>query len=418
MKKARKDDPANVIILLGETGAGKSSFLEYLTGTSHHSDEDTNSVTKRFQIEKTNIKGNEYYIMDTPGFDFGAESEVFHEIVKGIKALGPYARIVGVLLLLPMHHTRVNAMDEKLLRFARAFGGDEYMNQVVVVTNFWDAQSEDKKRKYGIRLANILEKVKELWSVQGIINHYQHGRKYQDGQDKGVFLQWDEDRKDIVEYAKDMIHRHYGVTGLRDPQIVRELRQDFLLEHTAAGKSLDFTRTQTPNSIPKLSSPYSVASESGENIAEEPKQNTSKQGESKQNFPNQGPFTKEPTEKEPSKTDPPQSPSSSDGVTGQKTGAQNGKGLWAYGLDMLGAFVSNIRFEVSVGPSQGFSNVEMGSHYGGPMDLNSVVDVCKMKGLDSSAAGRKQLGDQYGIPGTPGTASYNDALRRALWKLP
>ena len=38
-----KDEPANVIILLGEIGAGKSSLLEYLTGTHGHSMEATES---------------------------------------------------------------------------------------------------------------------------------------------------------------------------------------------------------------------------------------------------------------------------------------------------------------------------------------------------------------------------------------
>lgn len=38
-----KDKPANVIIILGEMGAGKSSLLEYLTGASGHSEEAADS---------------------------------------------------------------------------------------------------------------------------------------------------------------------------------------------------------------------------------------------------------------------------------------------------------------------------------------------------------------------------------------
>ena len=305
--------------------------------------------------------------MDTPGFDHGSESEVFHEVVNGIEAVRPHARIIGVLLVTPMHHIRVNEMDEKLLRFARAFCGDEYMTQVTVVTTFWEAHKEKQKLVYNTRLANRLEKVKELWSVQGPISHYQHGRKYEDGQDTGVFLEWDEDRDDIVEYAKDMIRRHYGSINPRDPRIVRELETGLSLEHTTAGQSLGLTPASTPNSASNpASSSSSAAPGPEEENTEKPKQDTPKQEQPRQDLPNQEPPKQEPPKKDSPKKDPPQSSSSSNGASNQGTDAQtNGKGWWDYALDIFGTIVHNTHLEISTGPGGGFSSAGMG-FLGGP----------------------------------------------------
>ena len=141
---------------------------------------------------------------------------------------------------------------------------------------------------YNTRLANRFEKAKELWSVQGPISHYQHGRKYEDGQDTGVFLEWDEDCDDIAEYAKDMIHRHYGSISPRDPRIVQELETGLPLEHTTAGQSLSLTPASNPNSTSNPASSSSpAASGLEEENAEKPKQDTPKQEQPRQDLPNQ-----------------------------------------------------------------------------------------------------------------------------------
>lgn len=287
--------------------------------------------------------------MDTPGFDHESELEVFYEVVSGMKAVRPHARIIGILLIFPMHHTRIKKMDEMLLHFAREFCGNEYMTQVTVVTTFWEAHGENQKRKYNTRLANLLEKVKELWSVQGPISHYQHGRKYEDGQDTGVCLEWEKDQNSIVEYAKDMIHRNYGYINPRDPRIVQELEAGRPLERTAAGRSLGLTRVFTSNSA---SSSYSAAPGPEEEIVEKPKQDNTKQEQSREDLPNQGPPKQEPP---------------SDGASKQRTGPQTiEKGWWDYGLDVLGTVVSNIHFEPSARSSGGFSSDGMGFSGGPP----------------------------------------------------
>ncbi|KAH8699357.1 hypothetical protein GQ44DRAFT_764727 [Phaeosphaeriaceae sp. PMI808] len=349
------------------------------------------------------IKSQEYCIMDTPGFDHGSELEVFQEVVKGIKAIRLHARIIGVLLVTPMHHTRVNEMDEKLLRFARAFCGDENLAQVTNVTTFWETHKEKQKQPYNTRLANRLEKVKELWSVQGLIAHYQHGRKYEGEQDAGVSLEWDEDREEIAGYAKDMIHRHYGSINPRELLIVQQLGEGLPPKQTAAGQSLGLTAESTHKTTSSnASSPSSAVPEPEEQNAEKLKQDSFKE--------------------EPPKKDPPQSASSLDRTSKQGTGSQTIKKGWSdYGLDILGTFVRNVHFKAPTRSTRGFSNAgmvsrgeQMAPRYNGPVDQNSVVDQFKVMGWDSSPANRAQVGQQLGISGIPGTSQYNDELRRTV----
>jgi hypothetical protein len=254
-------------------------------------------------------------------------------------------------------------MDEKLLRFARAFGGDEYLAQVTDVTTFWKTHNEKEKERYNTRLASRHKKVKELWSVQGLIAHYQHGRKYKDDEDTGVSLEWDEDRDEIVEYAKDMIHRHYGSINPRELRIVQELGEGIPPEQTAAGQSLGLTAESTHKTTSNDASSPSSA------VLEPEEQNTEKL--------KRGTF-----QDDPSKKDSPQSGSSSDGTSKQGTGAQkHEKKWWDYGLEFVstvvgaavGAVVRNIDIGGPTTSSGGFSNAGMtfgrepiAPHYNGP----------------------------------------------------
>ncbi|KAF2802232.1 uncharacterized protein BDZ99DRAFT_482977 [Mytilinidion resinicola] len=247
----------------------------------------------------------------------GLNWTLFYEVARGINAVRSHARIIGVLLVTPMTHARVNEMDEKLLRFARAFCGDEYMTQVTDVTTFWEAHKEKQKQGLNTRLANRLEKVKELWSVHRPLRHYQHGREYEDGQDKGVFLDWEDDRDNIAEHAKDMVHRHYGHINPRDPRIVQDLATGLPLERTAAGQFLGLIPARAPDSTSKSNTSSSSA-------APEPKE----------------------------------------------------QGYWEYGLDIISAIARNVHFEANIGPIGGASGnrtgsslpqIPMGPRYNGPI---------------------------------------------------
>lgn len=242
------------------------------------------------------------------------------------------------------------------------------VSRVVLIVLDGEAYKEKQKLMYNNRLEAYIKEAGKLWSVQGPINHYQHGRKYENGQDTGEFLDWDEDRDDIVGYAKDMIDRHYGNIDSRDPQIIQELERVHPVECTAAGKSLGLTPASTTPSSTSNSDSLSFSAApvlEGDN-PEKPKQDASEQD------PSDNPPKQDPPD-DPPKQDPPRSSSCSNRVSTQGTGAQtNKKGFWDYTREAIGIIASSLASEAVSelgrqvsGASRGPS-LSRGPHYNGP----------------------------------------------------
>ncbi|KAF5228116.1 hypothetical protein FAUST_11306, partial [Fusarium austroamericanum] len=64
-----KENPARVILLVGRSGAGKSSIAEHATNTAGYRNDTTNLSTTDCEVLRTTIDGIEYFFIDTPGFD-------------------------------------------------------------------------------------------------------------------------------------------------------------------------------------------------------------------------------------------------------------------------------------------------------------------------------------------------------------
>jgi hypothetical protein len=196
------------------------------------------SVTTKFQIEIVIVEGEQFFIMDTPGFNTGAESDALTEIVRGINLIRAKAQVVGV-----WHVSRIDsrneAFDEKLRVFLGQFCGTEYIPQVTFVTTHWTPQEEEEecKAEFNKNLKDFQGDCQTDFSNYGA-QFYQHGRRYRNGEDTGKFLKWRGDREEIVLHAKDMIYRRYGRKNTEKvPSFVRNLRNGILFQHTDAAIS-------------------------------------------------------------------------------------------------------------------------------------------------------------------------------------
>jgi hypothetical protein len=180
--------------------------------------------------------------MDTPGFDAEREREAFFEIVRGIEAIHPFARITGLLYVTCINQTRFDDFDRNLIKFIRSFCGDEYLPRITFVTTFWTAVGEKQKTIFNKQLDLLQNKWREGIDEQPKL--YQHGREYDtEGLDTGRFLDWFEDRAQIAVHGRGMISRHYRGTRLPeprniDPRIVQELNANTPIHLTDAGKLL------------------------------------------------------------------------------------------------------------------------------------------------------------------------------------
>ncbi|OCK80800.1 hypothetical protein K432DRAFT_451917 [Lepidopterella palustris CBS 459.81] len=153
------NNQANVIILLGRTGAGKSSLLEDITGADGHSMDAKGDdiTTEEIQIEFT-MDERQYFTMDTPGFDMGKEVDTFYKIIRGIQNIRDHIRTWGILYVTKID-SRIETIDEKLLEFIRCFSGKDFVPNITFVTTHWNWHHEKEKMAKN----NWLEKRKELW---------------------------------------------------------------------------------------------------------------------------------------------------------------------------------------------------------------------------------------------------------------
>ncbi|OAP63928.1 hypothetical protein AYL99_03155 [Fonsecaea erecta] len=373
IKNRASNEPAKVIIILGGKDEGKSILFEDLTSARGHARDDRGPGTTAFQLEELIINGEQFFIMDSPGFGAGDEVEVFFEVARGIKAIYQHATIVGVLFVASVNSSRVGNLDRKLPEFLKLFCGDEFVPRITFVTTHWTHPDAAQSNRFA--------QLRSLWwsFLAGGAGLYHHGRKYNNQhEDTGICLTWPSNRDEIAGYARNMVSRHYG--GVEAPvlRILTELDRGNGLYLTSAAK---FLRASA-------------------NTYHEPEGNRSG-GNTAQDQPPRQP---EPQGTERTKDHVPSAGPDLMNAAWNKLAnlALN------YGVEFIGNTLES-QF-VGRGPSRpSFSSRPSVCS----RDLNSVVDVCKLLGIPSDIESREALGAGFGISNV-GTAEGNTALLEIL----
>ncbi|XP_006459451.1 hypothetical protein AGABI2DRAFT_191422 [Agaricus bisporus var. bisporus H97] len=143
-RDVRKDD--TIIAFMGPTGAGKSFFIDLLTGASdqdRRAGSTLRSVTS--QIEATTVvhpsdKDRRVVLVDTPGFDDTTRSDmqILQMISEWLQSM--YKADVKLSGLIYLHRITDNRMAGSPYKNLRMFGelcGDVAMNQVFLVSTMW-----------------------------------------------------------------------------------------------------------------------------------------------------------------------------------------------------------------------------------------------------------------------------------------
>ncbi|KAH7355149.1 hypothetical protein BKA65DRAFT_475607 [Rhexocercosporidium sp. MPI-PUGE-AT-0058] len=417
----KKDQPANVLILFGRRGDGKSAYFEDTTDTFGHSKQ----RTVQFQIERVEINSEKYYIMDTPGFDTDNEQEVFLELIRGIEAVRLYATIIGLIFVTRIGNSSMEAVDAKLIDLFSNLCGDRYMSQVTMVTTFWDASQEEESIKFPERLQSRMEGWKTILG-QGL-KHYQHGRQYQDGIGTGKSLCWGEDHDDIKRSAKMMISRHYGSIHPQDPRIVKELAAGVSLEKTAAGQLVGLTSAHGSHSASL--SPSSKQTEP----TEEPRSSTS-QSNSSASTPSEASRPSTSTDRMPypeayDKTQNQNLPQNTQQPSQQPEPAWVGLvvrvGTWGFN-NVVSPLVEKVLLPElerrlggrPVGRAGAGGGVGGGGQRGFPswLDPFSSVDQFRARGMPSDEPYRIEFARKRGIMHEPRSAEFGEAVRKAVMR--
>jgi len=122
-----------VFVLLGETGVGKSSFINGITKTQDCDvGDDASSCTKNIMMINTIINGTNYYIIDTPGFQ---DSKIEEEkIIQILQDLRKYQRICAILICLRYNETKLSKPVKKtLMEIMNIFPSYDFWEHTLII---------------------------------------------------------------------------------------------------------------------------------------------------------------------------------------------------------------------------------------------------------------------------------------------
>ncbi|KAF9054783.1 P-loop containing nucleoside triphosphate hydrolase protein [Panaeolus papilionaceus] len=136
-----------VVLILGPTGAGKSSFVEALAGPSQKlslSSDQLAGYTQHisaFTVVNAKMYGYPITLVDTPGFSDSkfSEKEILDMVNVWLNKDGQPTVII--LYLVPINGTRLPGTQRKTLEMLRTFlksSGEENLNHLTFVTTMWD----------------------------------------------------------------------------------------------------------------------------------------------------------------------------------------------------------------------------------------------------------------------------------------
>jgi len=145
-------------MVIGLTGAGKSSIIKLLTDRDVHIEHSINSGisllsgvvlkpanaptflgTSKFEMFPTIIDGQRYILIDTPGFDDEERDdvEIFQEILNWFTTMTPYCDLAGILYVHDITHRRFNGSAKLNLEMLQALCGEQFYKNITIITTMW-----------------------------------------------------------------------------------------------------------------------------------------------------------------------------------------------------------------------------------------------------------------------------------------
>lgn len=172
-----KDD--YICLVLGETGVGKSTFINGITKTTECGVSNKGKAcTRYFKIVKTNYDGSNYSFIDTPGLNDAKGDEKNINQIK--TALSDYPKFRCILVLLKFQDIRLtNSTMKNIKILMQCFPVKNFWKHVFIVRTHADTSSKKFKR----------EKAKIENSIVNSIN----GKDDKDNED-------DKDFKDLINF--------------------------------------------------------------------------------------------------------------------------------------------------------------------------------------------------------------------------
>ncbi|KAI5795148.1 P-loop containing nucleoside triphosphate hydrolase protein [Geopyxis carbonaria] len=138
--------PPPMVLILGETGAGKSNFINKLSPGSAQVGHKLESCTTKPMLIPAVISQKPVLLVDTPGFNdtYRSDVEILREIA-GVLTLqfGCGVKLCGVLYLHDILSPRITGSSARQLAILQRIVGEENFRNVVLVTTKWPSRCSE-----------------------------------------------------------------------------------------------------------------------------------------------------------------------------------------------------------------------------------------------------------------------------------
>jgi small GTP-binding protein len=129
------------VIIMGRTGAGKTTLVNSLCGTQHVAGEGKGSVTRNLYLNDVGCGENIFSLIDTPGTDSASET-LKHAILL---REGLTATKINTIFIVIKYDSRFDKMTENYFEVEQPVYN--YTSKVVVMISHWD-QSKNPQKNY------------------------------------------------------------------------------------------------------------------------------------------------------------------------------------------------------------------------------------------------------------------------------
>ncbi|KAF1844827.1 uncharacterized protein K460DRAFT_310767 [Cucurbitaria berberidis CBS 394.84] len=155
--------PWAFIAVMGVTGAGKSTFIQWASGSSEiQIGHDLESCTSDITGYTFYFNGYNINLVDTPGFNdtHKSETEVLQDIATWLReTYEGDTRLNGVIYLHSLGNVRMEGSALRNLKMFRQLCGREPLKNVILATTFWSKVTDDE----ALRREEQLRATPEFW---------------------------------------------------------------------------------------------------------------------------------------------------------------------------------------------------------------------------------------------------------------